>query len=133
MKGKRTIRWVLIVMGLLGVLTLGGAWLLTWMMNQPLYVFGSVRAEENLTGPLQPPAQTDPAVWQVESDVALAVDTYGEGRPVVVVHGGPGIPYAAAWNGLAPLTDRYKFHYYLKATKDASITPFASERWCCSA
>ena len=124
MKGKRTIRWVLIVMGLLGVLMLGGAWLLNWMMNQPLYVFGSVRAEENLTGPLQPPAQTDPTVWQVESDVALAVDTYGEGHPVVVVHGGPGIPYAAAWNGLDPLTDRYTFHYYHQRGCGDSTRPF---------
>ena len=46
MAGKKTIKWILMAMGLLGILVLGGVWFLSWMMNQPLYVFGSVRAGE---------------------------------------------------------------------------------------
>jgi proline iminopeptidase len=89
-----------------------GVWYLNWMMKQPLYVFGSVSRSENLRGPLTPPVQTDPSSWQVESDITLTFREFGDGKPVLVVHGGPGIPYGNIWKGLEPLTDRYKFYFY---------------------
>ncbi len=112
------------MIGLLGVVLLVGAWLVNWMMNQPLYVFGSVRAGENLTGPLSPPPQTDATLWQVESNIHLKFDSFGEGRPVLVVHGGPGIPNESAWNGLEALTDRFKFYYYHQRGCGESTRPF---------
>jgi proline iminopeptidase len=36
----------------------------------------------------------------------------GEGRNVLIIHGGPGYPYTELWAGLEPLTNDYKFHYY---------------------
>ncbi|UCF79558.1 MAG: alpha/beta fold hydrolase [Candidatus Eiseniibacteriota bacterium] len=96
----------------------------SWLMKQPLYRFGSVSSEKNLTAPLEPPEQVDGAVWQVEPGIGLHLDAFGEGRPVLVVHGGPGIPYASAWKGLRPLEDRFRFYYYHQRGCGESTRPF---------
>ena len=94
-----------------------------WQMRQPLYTFGSVSAAENLRGPLDPPEQTDSTVWRVESDISLHFEVYGEGRPVIIVHGGPGIPYASAWKGLKSLEEEYAFYYYHQRGAGNSTRP----------
>jgi proline iminopeptidase len=72
-----------------------------------------VRAEESLRAPLAPPEQPEnSAMWRVEADIDLFHFARGEGRNVLIVHGGPGAPYAAPWTGLEPLTGSYRFHYY---------------------
>lgn len=121
---KRWAKWTLICVGLLAALVAGGYWYFTWMMSQPLYVLGSVRAEKNLRGPLEPPEQTDPSRWQVESDIGLSFQSVGKGRPVLIVHGGPGIPYAAPWKGLEKLTDQFRFLYYHQRGCGDSTRPF---------
>lgn len=84
-----------------------------YFMNKPLYKPGMVRAGENLRAPLAPPEQPDDEhVWTVEEDIQLHHFSAGEGRDVLIVHGGPGYPYAESWPGLEPLTDDYQFHYY---------------------
>lgn len=93
-------------------------------MSQPLYRFGQVRAGENLRGPLEPPEQADADCWQAESDIGLSFDSFGEGHPVLVVHGGPGIPYGNAWKGLDALTDQYQFDYYHQRGCGNSTRPF---------
>ena len=120
---KRSIKIVLI--GIAVVLILGGiaAGYMFWKMNQPLYTFGSVSKGENLRGPLEPPLQIDSSVWQVESDISLHFDIYGKGRPVVVVHGGPGIPYANAWKGFKLLEARFAFYYYHQRGAGKSTRP----------
>ncbi len=94
-----------------------------WQMGQPLYKYSSVSAGENLRAPLEPPKQTDSSVWRVESDISLHFNTYGEGRPVVIVHGGPGIPYAKAWKGLESLEEQYSFYYYHQRGAGDSTRP----------
>jgi len=121
---KKTIKRLLLVVGFLAVLVAIGIAYITWLMSQPLYTFGSVRTGENLRGPLKPPEQTDKEHWQVESDISLTFDAYGEGHPVLVVHGGPGIPYADSWKGLASLTDRFRFYYYHQRGCGNSTRPF---------
>ncbi len=84
-----------------------------WMMQQPLYRPGMVRAAKNLREPLDPPQQPDNATtWQVSTDVELHRFSVGTGRPVLILHGGPGIPHREPWPGLQTLTDRYSFHDY---------------------
>lgn len=121
---KRTKRFLLVGLAAVAVVALGGYFALDWMMKQPLYHFGSVRSGENLRGPLKPPTQSDESRWQVESDITLHFDAYGDGHPVLIVHGGPGIPYANAWKGLEPLTDRFKFYYYHQRGCGDSSRPF---------
>ena len=77
---------IIIVLVIIG----GGLW---YFMSQPLYQPGMVRQGKNLRAPLAPPAQTaGKGFWQVESDIQLHYFAAGQGRPVLIVHGGPGIP-----------------------------------------
>lgn len=109
MKKKIVLTVVAVLVLLAGVLG-AGAW---YVINQPLYKPGMVRTAQNLRAPLTPPAQTgDPDYWQVEPDVHLYHFSQGEGRNVLVIHGGPGVPFRQPLLGLEPLTGAYRFHYY---------------------
>jgi proline iminopeptidase len=91
----------------------GGAGAFWWMTQQPLYTPGMVRAGQNLRSPLTPPAQTgETDYWQVESDIKLYHFAEGTGRNVLVIHGGPGMPFREPMAGFASLAGSYKFHYY---------------------
>jgi proline iminopeptidase len=63
-----------------------------------------VRAEGSLAGP--------EGKLVVDGKVELYWFARGEGSPVLMVHGGPGYPFKAAWKGLEPLTARHRFIYY---------------------
>ena len=66
-----------------------------------------------LRGPLEPPKQAgENSYWQVEDDIRLFFTTQGEGRPVLVVHGGPGYPVHGPLEGLEALTKTHKLFYY---------------------
>lgn len=108
---KRKTLWiVLLVVVLIIAVGAGGFW---WMTQQPLYQPGMVSAGQNLRSPLTPPAQTgNPDFWQVESDIQLYHFAQGAGRNVLIVHGGPGMPFREPMAGLEPLTGEYRFHYY---------------------
>jgi proline iminopeptidase len=98
---------VLLVVGGAGAAYVGN------MMNKPLYEPGMVRAGQNLRASLTPPTQSQDAhFWNVESDIRLYHYAVGQGRHVLVVHGGPGYPDLKAWAGLEALTTRYQFNYY---------------------
>ncbi len=124
-KRKRwLVRGCFIAIGVLAVVIVAGVFGMNWLMSQPLYRLGSVQAGDNLRGPLQPPAQTDEQRWQVEEDISLAFQSYGDGDPILVVHGGPGIPYAKPWKGLEPLTDQHTIYYYHQRGSGDSTRPF---------
>jgi proline iminopeptidase len=113
MKRKTWRLWIAVAIVSVLALAGGGLW---YFISQPLYQPGMVRQGKNLRAPLAPPAQTasqgNEGFWQVETDLQLHYFAAGQGRPVLVVHGGPGIPYTQPWKGLEPLTDRYRFYYY---------------------
>jgi proline iminopeptidase len=72
-----------------------------------------VRGEDNLRASLVPPEQPENSLaWRVEEDIELFHFAEGEGRNVLILHGGPGAPYIEPWTGLEPLTGTYRFHYY---------------------
>ena len=104
---------ILIIVGslvLIIAILAGGFW---YMSTQPLYRPGMVRAGENLRAPLTPPSQpAGSEAWLVEPGIELAHFAAGDGRNVLVIHGGPGEPFAQPISGLQPLTDAYRFHYY---------------------
>ncbi len=114
--------WVVgIALVVVVVLVAGFFW---YSMQQPLYTPGMVAAEENLSAPLAPPEQSGGAdYWQVEPGVRLYHFAVGEGSNVLVVHGGPGMPYREAWTGLEPLTEEYRFHYYDQRGSGRSTRP----------
>ena len=119
---RKTLLIILLVVALVIAVGAGGIW---WMMQQPLYQPGMVSAGQNLRAPLTPPAQSgDPDYWQVESDIRLYHFSQGEGRNVLIVHGGPGMPFREPMAGLEPLTNEYRFHYYDQRGCGKSTRPF---------
>ncbi len=119
---KKTILIVIVVV--LVALVVGGVWF--WnAMQQPLYEPGMVRAGKNLRAPLVPPAQSaDKNFWTVENDIKLYHFADGAGTNVLVVHGGPGSPFAEPLAGLKSLTNNYRFHYYDQRGSGKSSHPF---------
>ena len=120
---KKIVKRVLISVGIIAVVIAIAVGYMFWKMGQPIYTFGSVNAAFNLRSPLEPPEQSDPTLWLVEPDITLHYDVYGKSRPVIIVHGGPAIPYANAWKGLKPLEDQYAFYYYHQRGAGDSTRP----------
>ena len=97
---------ILLVIGI----TVGGFW---YMSTQPLYKPGMVREGQGLSAPIIPPAQpADSDTWLVEPNIEIAHFADGTGRNVLIIHGGPGEPFAHPMSGLEPLTNEFRFHYY---------------------
>lgn len=114
--------WV--VLGLLALIIIVGVAFFWYSMGKPLYEPGMVRAGKNLRAPLAPPQQSGEAsFWNVEADIKLYYFSAGKGRNVLIVHGGPGYPYAQPWAGLESLTGTYKFIYYDQRGSGQSTRP----------
>ena len=110
---KKGLKITLIVVAVILVLILIGGGVMWYFMGQPLYSVGMVRNGENLSASLTPPSQTsDAEFWQMEPGVRLYKFSKGRGRPILIIHGGPGYPYREPWPGLQSLTDRFQFYYY---------------------
>lgn len=84
-----------------------------YLSTRPLYQPGMLREEENLSAPLTPPQQFENSdAWLVEPGIELAHFAEGSGRNVLVIHGGPGMPFTQPVRGLSALEGNYRFHYY---------------------
>lgn len=115
--------WIIGAIVIVAILAAAGYF--WYMMGEPLYKTGTVRYQKNLRAPLSPPEQTgDPSTWQVEKDIQLYHFSRGIGRNVLIVHGGPGAPTRQPWQGLAPLENEYRFHYYDQRGCGKSTRPF---------
>ena len=120
MRKKVTITIIAVI-----VLVVLGGIAVWWLMGQPIYVPGMVRSGKNLRGSLAPPEQTQEGpYWQVEGDIRLFYHTQGTGRPVLVLHGGPGYPIHHPLAALEPLAEHYKFYYYDQRGCGRSTKPF---------
>ncbi len=104
---KRKMFFIIGTIILILVVAAGGFW---YMSTQPLYKPGMVR---EMGAALTPPDQpTNSQKWLVEPGIELAHFAVGEGRNVLIVHGGPGQPFVQPMSGLEPLTSEFRFHYY---------------------
>ena len=118
------IKIILIVIVFLAVFAVFAGFFMWNTMQKPLYEPGMLQDGKNLRAPLAPPEQAgDSDFWQVESDIQLHHFANGNGRNVLIIHGGPGHPYVEAWPGLDPLTDDYQFHYYDQRGAGQSTRP----------
>lgn len=116
---------LLIITAVVAVLLVLAGLLLWYSMGAPLYTPGLVRAEKNLRSPLEPPKQMEePGYWRVEDDVRLFYTTQGTGRPILVVHGGPGFPMHRPLMGLEPLTKEHSVICYDQRGCGKSTRPF---------
>ena len=122
---KKSVKIALIVVAVLVVLIAVAAGVFWYMMNKPLYEPGMVRAEKNLSAPLSPPDQAaDSPRWDMGDDIELYHFAAGDGKNVLIVHGGPGNSFAEPLPALESLTDRYRFHYYDQRGCGQSTRPF---------
>ncbi len=80
-----------------------------YFISRPLYRPGVLRAGPAITRPLQ---DHDESFWTMEAGVKLYHFGDGAGDRVLVLHGGPGLPFRTPLPGLRPLADRYRFIYY---------------------
>ena len=111
---------IVIVVLLIGV----GIWF-AYISSQPFYKPGMVRTGKRLSAPLTPPTQrTGADTWLVEPGIELAHFADGQGRNVLVVHGGPGAPFSEPVGGLTRLGDQFQFHYYAQRGCGESTRPF---------
>jgi len=126
MKGTNMIPKILSIVAamilLLIAILAGGFW---YLSTRPLYKPGMVSRGEALSAPLAPPAQPEGAqTWLVEEGIELAHFAEGSGRGVLVIHGGPGMPFTQPLSGLSPLASEYRFHYYDQRGCGESTRPF---------
>lgn len=118
---RKTLFITLGVILLVVILVAGGFW---YMSTQPLYKPGMVRAGQGLAAPLKPPEQPQNSeTWLVESGIELHHFAVGDGRNVLVIHGGPGLPFLEPMSGLTPLTGEFQFHYYDQRGSGESTRP----------
>jgi proline iminopeptidase len=118
------MKTILIIVGVIILLVILGGAGFWYMSQQPLYKPGMVRDENNLNAPLEAPTQPDESdVWRVEADVELAHFSEGQGRNILVVHGGPGMPFTEPVSGLSLLSADYQIHYYAQRGCGASSRP----------
>src|SRR5512145_2478257 len=127
MKKKIVLTIIVTIVILVGVLV-AGVW---YFMGQPMYQPGMAREGKNIRYSLTPPKQAGyPDYWEVDPEVRLYHFSQGEGRNVLVVHGGPGVPFHAPLSALEPLAGEYRFQYYDQRGCGNSIRPidtFASQ------
>jgi proline iminopeptidase len=104
---KRKMFTIIGAIVLIVVVAVGVFW---YLSMQPMYKPGMLRdIGAALTPPDQPAGNEK---WLVEPGIELAHFASGEGRNVLIVHGGPGQPFTQPVSGLEPLTSAFRFHYY---------------------
>jgi proline iminopeptidase len=89
------------------LIIVGGVFAFRRMMEAGFYRVGDARKKADYSG-----AQATPERWLVDDGVALHHFSTGEGRDLLVVHGGPGFPPDAAWAISDELAPDFKLHYY---------------------
>lgn len=111
-----------IVLGIIFVLAVAIGISFWYFTARPLYQPGLISKTEhiNLTPPTQPGALD---IWLVEDDIELARFSEGQGRNMLIIHGGPGAPFSAPVDGLTHLSDEYQIHYYAQRGCGESTRP----------
>ena len=104
---KRKLPFIIGAIVLALIVIAGGFW---YLSTQSLYKPGMV---SEMGAALTPPPQPDGSQkWLVEPNIELTHFSVGEGRNVLIIHGGPGMPFLEPMSGLKPLTNNFRFHYY---------------------
>ncbi len=106
-------KWIKILMIIIAIVAITGAYVVWTMMQAPMYQVGDSRSGKYAPAPEEAPIQTgQDNYWDMEEDISLYHFSQGTGRNVLIIHGGPGMPYTDPWIGLEGLGDSFTFHYY---------------------
>ncbi len=113
-------RSILIILAVILVIIIGGLGLMFYFMGQPMYQPGKL-SETNITIAEQEP-ESD--FWQMEEGIQLYHFSNGKGEPLLLIHGGPGMPYKDTLPGFNRLADQFTIHYYDQRGAGRSTKPF---------
>jgi proline iminopeptidase len=95
------------------------------MGSRPAYKPGVLSGRNDLLKYTTPPSQKDAeeGYWKVDDRTDIYHFSEGKGKPVLVIHGGPGIPHFRPWTGLKQVKG-YTFFYYHERGCGQSTRPF---------
>ncbi|BDD11061.1 arylesterase [Fulvitalea axinellae] len=114
-----------IALAVLGILGIAGYFLVSTLFSGPLYSVGELTESPRYAHLLKACDKTDKANhFVLNDDISIYYQKYGEGKPALVIHGGPGIPPSGEWPGLDRLTSSYAMHYYHQRGCGQSTRPF---------
>ncbi len=111
--------WIGGVVVLLGAVIAGGIWGFRWFMGQPLYEPGTLSSHPGL----EPVSYDQEGLWRVAEDIELSHFARGDGRNVLYIHGGPGVPPQESIPAFDRLSDTYRVHYYAQRGTGDSTRP----------
>ncbi|BDS15236.1 alpha/beta fold hydrolase [Aureispira anguillae] len=118
-------RKIIILAILVALIALVGYQILSYFFSAPLYTPTDLRQDSTYTHLLKNNHLEDNSnTFKISKNISLNYFTKGTGEPVLIIHGGPGIPYHSAWKGLDSLTSSYKFYYYDQRGCGKSSRPF---------
>ena len=113
---KKKLLWIGGVVVVLGATLAGGAW---WFMSQPLYKPGNLSSHPGL----EPVSYDQEGPWHVAEGIELSHFARGDGRNVLYIHGGPGVPPQGPIPAFDRLSDAYRVHYYAQRGTGDSTRP----------
>ncbi len=94
-----------------------------YVMMKPAYSPGVLSSRDDVEQFTTPQAGAGGGFFKVDEDTKLYYFKEGEGKPVLVIHGGPGIPTLKPWKGLKDI-EGYQFVYYQQRGCGLSTRPF---------
>lgn len=107
------------------VLGFAGYFGFQYMISQPMYQPGDVRKQiDSLVR--SEIREKDGSTWEVEEGIRLHHFERGNGRNVLVIHGGPGFPVSEPFPGFRELENRFRFVYYDQRGCGKSTRPIQS-------
>jgi len=115
---------VIVLLAVIALLAAVGA-VFYVMMSRPTYKPGTLRGRSDVQAFTNPPPQrvVPEGYWQVDKKTKIYHFSKGKGEPVLVIHGGPGIPPLQSWAALNQMNG-YKFYYYHQRGCGKSTRPF---------
>ncbi len=119
---KKIIIISAVVISLLGI----GGYFAYQMMMGPMYLPKDLTSKEEYKDLLATVDKVDKEnYFELNDGFSLFYEKQGSGdTPVLIIHGGPAIPYGKPWNGLDSLLNDYTFYYYHQRGSGKSTRPF---------
>jgi proline iminopeptidase len=105
--------WIIGAVALVALAVVGAA-VARWFVERGMFTPGTVAERIAKAGESLDPLPSDlaPDRWAVAPGIELYHDTFGDGEDVLLVHGGPGFPFATRPRGALRLAEHYRVHAY---------------------
>lgn len=118
-------KFIIISAAILGLLVIGGFFAYCMMMK-PMYLPGDLTTKNEYRQLLETVNKPDKEdYFELNNGISLYYEKQGNGKtPVLIIHGGPAIPYEKTWLGLDSLSSNYTFYYYHQRGSGKSTRPF---------